>query len=100
MDSIDSRLVFRSSHCDGDHYLVGNPHTFPGRMAMWCEVSSCELSVSLSEISSASEHARVWIDGFLAGNEPAPPQNDDPSEEQAWHRARRAFRATGEWQTG
>ena len=62
MDSIDSRLAFRSSHCDGDHYLVGNPHTFPGRLAMWCEVSSCELSVSLSEISRASEHARVWIE--------------------------------------
>lgn len=97
--NIDSRLVFRSTHCDGDHYLVGNAHTFPGRMVMWCEVSSRELSVSLFEITSASDYAQLWIDGYLAGNEPPPPQNDDPSEEEAWQRARRAFRTTGDWPT-
>jgi hypothetical protein len=97
---VDARLVLQSSHCDGNHYLVGNPHTFTGRMATWCESDSRELSVSLTEITAASDYAWVWIDGFLAGNEPPPPQEDDPSAEKAWERARREFRRTGEWPAG
>jgi len=48
---IDPDLEFKSTHCDGWHFLVGNPHTFMGRGAAWCQDQQAEVAVSLSEMT-------------------------------------------------
>jgi hypothetical protein len=94
---VDTDLEFRSTHCDGWHFLVGNPHTFPGRMAAWCQNQQVEITVSLDEMTYISLGASFWIKGFLAGSELAPPTSDSPSDEAAWEEARREYRSTGIW---
>lgn len=94
---VDQRLVFRSQHCPGRHFLLGNSHTFPGRMAVWCEDSEYEISASLFEMTDVSEAARFWITGFLAGSEIRRPDEGDPASEASWEAARRKFHETGEW---
>lgn len=94
---VDPDLEFRSAHCSGWHSLVGNPHTFTGRMAAWCQQQQLEITVSLSEMTYISLGASFWIKGFLSGSEPPPPGSDDLSSEAAWESARREYRSTGEW---
>lgn len=94
---IDPDLVFQGTHCNGLHYLVGNPHIRPGRMAAWCEEQQVEITVSLKDMAYISSPAKYWINGFLAGNEPSPPGSHDSAGLTAWESARRTFRATGEW---
>jgi len=78
---VDPNLEFKSTHCGGWHFLVGNPHTFPGRMAAWCQDQQAEIAVSLSEMTYVSLGASFWIRGFLSGSEPAPPETDNPAAE-------------------
>jgi hypothetical protein len=94
---IDPELVFESTHCGGLHYLEGNPHTFTGRMAVWCEKYQADITLSLSEMTHLSPPARYWVTGYLAGSERPPPEFADESAEAAWNEARRQYRATGEW---
>ena len=106
---LDRALWFEPGCCtEGRHYLLYNPHTFPGRMGAYCEAQDRSFSVSLSEIERASDQARIWIRGFLSGNEPPPPLDpegytiddlDDPRWE-AWRQAIEAFRQTGNWPGG
>lgn len=35
-EEIDEKLWIRTSGCEGLDYLVGNCHTFPGRMGAYC----------------------------------------------------------------
>jgi len=101
---IDRRLRIRARHCDAPHYLVGNPHTFRGRISAWC-VSACrEITISKSDVIDPSAEAQIWIDGFLRGNEGPPPILDDctPGEvvervEADWYERRQRFRETGVW---
>lgn len=93
---VDPDLQFTSTHCGGWHFLVGNPHTFTGRMASWCQDQQAEIAVSLSEMTYVSLGASFWIRGFLSGSEPPPPARS-PSAEAAWEAARREYRLTGEW---
>ncbi len=90
--------------CDGRHYLLYNPHTFPGRMGAWCPLKQVSFCVSKSEIHECSQAARYWIKGFLSGNEPDAPMNkkrdylpDDHPRTQAWRAAIRQFPETGIW---
>ncbi|BCM89426.1 hypothetical protein IAD21_01272 [Abditibacteriota bacterium] len=77
--------------CSGKHYLLYNPHTFPGRMGAWCLLKRVHFCVSKSEIEDCSSEARYWIRGFLTGCEPNAPKDeegdylpeDDPSS-QRW----------------
>jgi hypothetical protein len=92
---VDRRLAFKSTSRPGVHYFAGNPHTFPGRIMAYHE-DGFELNVSRSEVIEPSEMALVWLDGFLAGSEPAPPQSDDPDEERAWEARRRRYRESGQ----
>jgi hypothetical protein len=94
---VDPDLEFKSTHCGGWHFLVGNPHTFTGRMAAWCQDQQIEIAVSLSEMTYVSLGASFWIKGFLSGSEPPPPPAGSPSSEAAWEAARREYRSTGEW---
>jgi hypothetical protein len=94
---VDPDLEFMSTHCGGWHFLVGNPHTFTGRMAAWCQDQQAEIAVSLSEMTYISLSASFWIRGFLSGSEPPPSVAGSPSAEAAWETARREYRSTGEW---
>lgn len=97
---VDPDLVFEVRNRSGLHYLLGNPHTFTGRIAAWSQDQHIEVCVSLSEMTHISAPARYWINGFLAGSEPPPPASDNDAAEAAWESARRAYRATGEWSAG
>jgi hypothetical protein len=94
---VDLDLEFMSTHCSGWHFLVGNPHTFTGRMAAWCQDQQVEISVSLREMTYVSLGASFWIRGFLSGSEPHPPAAENPAVDDAWGAARREYRSTGEW---
>jgi hypothetical protein len=94
-NGVDRRLSFKSTARLGIHYFVGNPHTFPGRILAFHE-DGLELNVSPSEVIEASDFALVWMDGFLAGSEPAPPASDDLKDEEAWQAKRDRYRRTGE----
>jgi hypothetical protein len=94
---VNPDLEFMSTHCGGWHFLVGNPHTFTGRMAAWCQDQQAEIAVSVSEMTYVSLGACFWIKGFLSGSEPAPPESNNLLAEAEWEAARREYRSTGEW---
>ncbi len=100
---IDENLWFLHRGCVGRHFLLGNPHTFPGRMMGWCLHKDRSFFFSKSEVESSSPEAAAWIEGFLAGNEPRPPRDpegdlDFKSEEYAsWRNQTSAFRLSGAW---
>lgn len=88
------------SHRD---YLIGNPHTFLGRMAVWCPDGAHELAISKSDIIDMSAPASDWVDGYLSGSEPALPDDDGLTSDE-WDRAvarydekARRFRDEGRW---
>ncbi|HEU5379847.1 MAG TPA: hypothetical protein VFV38_30865 [Ktedonobacteraceae bacterium] len=101
----DEQLWFIQEGCDEKHYLQGNPHTFPGRMAAWCPKQQQGFCVSKSEIQECSVAARYWIQGFLSGNEPAYPTDDegypleseDDPQIKKWRAAIQLFAKTGVW---
>jgi len=99
---LDENLWFEA-HCGGRDLLTGAGHTFPGRMSAWCPQKGIGYNVSLSEMGEMSEQARYFIAGFLAGNEPGPPDNDDADADAeaadlaAWRAATGRFRRTGLW---
>lgn len=103
---VDEQLWIRTDGCDGRDYLVGNPHTFPGRMSAYCPEGKVGFAVSLSEIKEMSPESARWVAGFLTGNEPRPEDmfglgmrdahDSDPRWER-WRRALAEFRATGDW---
>lgn len=104
----DENLWFTMGDCcSGRHYLLYNPHTFPGRMGAWCPLKKVRFCVSKSEIEDCSLEARYWIKGFLAGNEPDAPTNDEgdylPDDAPAferWREAIKQFPETGIWVRG
>ena len=98
--AVDERLWFEAS-CGGRDFLVGNGHTFVGRMAAWCPHQGVGYNVSRSELGTLSEQAGYFVAGFLAGAEPGYPDDaDDQTEEAdlaAWRAATARFRRTGSW---
>lgn len=98
---VDERLWFEAS-CGGRDFLVGNGHTFVGRMAAWCPDKRVGYNVSLGEMREMSDAARYWVAGYLAGAEPGHPHADDEGDVDeadmaAWEAALRRFRRTGDW---
>ena len=50
----DTQLWFTLDGCCADrHYLLHNPHTFPGRMAAWCPLKKVRFNISKSKSASA-----------------------------------------------
>jgi hypothetical protein len=102
---LDRALWFEHLGCRGRHYLIGNPHTVPGRMFAWCPRECCSVFVSRADIGRMSRAARYWIEGFLHGNEPAPPSGPDGPPDfssrdyRSWRLDAEQFRSTGEWPT-
>lgn len=93
--------------CPGKHYLLYNPHTFPGRMGAWCPVKRVQFCVSKSSIEDCSVEASYWIRGFLAGCEPDAPTDEQgdylPEDNPAYERWRediKQFPETGLWILG
>jgi hypothetical protein len=101
--AVDERLWFEAS-CGGRDFLLGNGHTFTGRMLAWCPHKSVGYRVSLGGLRTMSEQARYFVAGFLAGNEPRYPASEageagETGEEDvvAWTAATARFRRTGYW---
>lgn len=59
------------------HYILGNAHTHPGRMQCYCTNQDLYICTSLCEMEQLSEKAKIWINGFLCGNEPSYPLEDN-----------------------
>lgn len=98
---LDARLWF-DAPCGGrDFLLAGQGHTFPGRMSAWCPDDAVSYSVSFGEMGLMSDETRYFVLGFLSGNEPGPPEDDDgnigPADLGAWRSATARFRRTGTW---
>lgn len=66
----DTLWVYLRSHPGVRHFIAGSAHTFPGRFAV---VPSTELHTLLyaskGDVERMSEQSRVWISGFLCGQE-------------------------------
>lgn len=98
--AVDERLWF-DAPCGRRDFLVGNGHTFVGRMAAWCPHEGVGYNISRAEIGAMSEEARYFVAGFLAGNEPGYPADADGETDEAdlaaWRAATARFRRTGSW---
>lgn len=97
----DEHLWFEASCGGRDFLLDSNGHTFRGRMSAWCPEKQVAYNVSLDEMGDMSTESRYFIRGFLAGNEPDAPEDDDgdiaPEDLTAWFAAVERFRLTGSW---
>ena len=93
-DGVDSHLWVRLS-TDETGYLVGSCHTFPGRMSVIVPSDDRARCISKADIVACSDEASYWIQGFLNGSVPLPP--DDLAEETDWLARRASFLETGEW---
>jgi hypothetical protein len=101
----DENLWFlMGEHCEGKHFLLGNAHTFRGRMLAWCPAKERSFFVSKSEIGKCSLETKFWVKGFLAGNEPDAPTDKnqdsvtpDTEEYKNWLAAVKLFAETGCW---
>ena len=87
---LDSRLWFDAPCGSRDFLLAGQGHTFPGRMTAWCPDKAVSYNVSLGEMGAMSDEARYFVLGFLSGNEPDPPKDEDgnidSADFEAWRR--------------
>jgi hypothetical protein len=98
---IDEQLWFLHLNCTGRHFILGNPHTFRGRMMGWCPKKRGSFFFSKSEIEDCSSETAAWVKGYLSGNELSPPRNADnnldvdSAEYRAWTVRMEAFRSSG-----
>ena len=101
----DEKLWFKHLGCTGKHYVLGNPHTVPGRVWAWCPKEKCCIFVSLNDMGEMSQAAKYWMQGYLNGNEPKAPEGEygvpdfDSKEYKRWLRKTANFRRTGKWVT-
>lgn len=79
-------------------YILGSCHTFPGRLLVWVPSDDRSRCVSKSDIVELSIEAHYWMQGFLHGSVPSPPE--DPALDSEWASARIQFLETGEWPRG
>ena len=95
----DESLWFEHNECEGKHYLIGNPHTFTGRMNAYCPIKKQTFCISKSEIGKKSIETEYWIKGFLSGNEPSPPEDEDFESKyyKKWINKIKKLETTGEW---
>lgn len=99
----DEKLWFYHHNCEGKHYMIGNPHTFYGRMWAWCPKKERTFFVSKGDIEEQSEATHYWVKGYLYGNQPEPPLGkldmiDFESEQyHKWQEAVALFIDTGYW---
>jgi hypothetical protein len=101
----DVKLWVELDHCLGQHFILGNPHTFKGRIDVYCPSKNIDFCLSISEIQQMSVESEYWIKGYLRGNEPDPPEEYDEestveyfqsSRYKRWEEIVQNFRRTGE----
>lgn len=104
---VDVDLWVLLHDCPGKHFLLYNPHTFVGRVAVYCESKNRIANVSKAEISETSRESGYWLSGFLAGCEPNCPKTeegdqlpDDHPLVNQWRSAIQEFPQTGLWYSG
>lgn len=70
-------------------------------MSAWCPDKAVAYNVSLTEMGEMSLESRYFVLGFLSGNEPDPPEDDEGNADEAdmvaWRSATRRFRESGSW---
>ncbi len=103
----DSELWVTIEATDGRWFIVGNGHTFAGRFLVRSPDAAQTISASKDEVTDASDAARWWIEGYLAGSEPALDSflglsaedadalPDDGPELRRWQAALTQFHKTG-----
>ena len=104
---IDADLWVLLHRCPGKHYLLYNPHTFVGRIAVYCESKNRIANISKAEIAETSREAGYWLKGFFAGCEPDCPKTEDgdilPDDDSSvieWRAAIKEFPQSGLWYSG
>jgi hypothetical protein len=101
--AINPALWFMHLGCTGKHYLLGNPHTVPGRIWAWCPREGCSHFVSFGDMGRMSSASSYWVAGYLSGNQPPPPSGPDgppdfgSPEYKRWQAKVRRFNKTGAW---
>lgn len=101
----DPRPLFMETGCEGRHFVHAcpTPHTFPGRIRAWCPVKRVVYNFSKAQMLDAPHETMLWLDGYLAGNEPEPPRHEEGFAEYtspaalAWADKAKAFRSKGFW---
>jgi hypothetical protein len=100
-------FVLKEEHCKGRHYILGNPHTFNGRISSYCPQKNVFFNVSLGEIVDMPLATKYWIKGYLSGNEPSPPVDEEGDvfpttheEHIHWLNSVNLFHKTGYWYSG
>ena len=73
----DENLWFELENCEGRHFLIGNPHTYKGRIDAYCPIKNTTFCISYKEIKKMSIESKYWLQGYLSGNEPDPPEEYD-----------------------
>jgi hypothetical protein len=107
-DDVNPNLAFFSKRCQGDDYLFDSGWlTFSGRMSAFCphDPDSPDYRVSKYELpEELPEATRYWVEGFLTGNLPLPPDaawDDEDNEQSAlmrrWRMLASQFRRIGWW---
>ena len=106
MQGDENSLRIRIAGSSSVWLIDGNPHTHQGRMSAVDPDTGDSICFSLSEVTDATDLARAWIAGFLAGSEPAPVAMfgvgifDVEADDARWDRWRSAlaeYRRTGDW---
>ena len=103
--NIDEKLWFylKGDDCTEKHYIIGNPHTFHGRIMGYCPKQKKSFYFSITEIERMSVETQYWIKGFLSGNEPEAPIDEDGDtifegeEYDFWAESIKVFHKTGYW---
>jgi len=80
-DKFDKDLWYEEQ-CQHDevwhkHYIVGNAHTFPGRVHVYCTAQKEYTVESLCGMDRISPKAKIWMQGFLHGNQPSWPADEE-----------------------
>lgn len=108
-DTTDPRLWVRLDVAGVDSQLrwliAGNAHTHRGHFHVCSAIGNLHRSVNHADVAEASEESRIWLEGFLHGQEPDlwvylgsdPDLNESAADADLirWQHFNRAFRGTG-----
>jgi len=100
---IDERLWFVGPCGQRDFLDVAGGHSYRGRLMAFCPHNSDYpgYHVSLSEMGQMSLEAEYFVKGYLCGDEPGLPEDENgdvtPEDLTAWRQAVQRFHTTGSW---
>jgi hypothetical protein len=76
-------------------------------MDAYCDLKDSTFCVSANEITEMSKESEYWIKGFLIGNEPEPPEENEKERPEdyfssgrykIWVAKIKEFRKSGQWE--